>query len=829
VNPLGGLLEHPFAEATATARRWFGARTHLSLEAYRAEYAAGRIGRPHLDQAIERGLLTVGGAGSSPGDSSPLDIVRWDLVRGPVAADAPPDDDALGAALDQILTTWCATYVDEADVPWSMPGREGGFYRAWRGVAAGDRRLGAVIGTSGRTRLAQLPDDPVDALTLALDAAGVTDDRVAVIRSLLLRTPGWASYARWCDDWAPADHQGLRLRMLDLAAVRAAMAYAAAEHLADVETSVTDPATGSKLGERVTAVIDGLGLDPATAPAVTGLLERFPEPGRQAIWLDAHEWSVRDRLLVRLDGSRGGVVPAGAMAAPERPAAQLVFCIDVRSEGMRRHLESLGAYETFGFAGFFGVPVRWRPFGAPAGQARCPVLVTPRHEVAEVAVDRDRSYLVSCAATAGLHDAFYAAKGGIGSPFVLAESVGWVAGPVAAVRTLVPGRAPTDPATPHSADRTRSWWRRLTSPPPTVPMIHETADMHHDAGLSVEECTLFAEAIVTTIGMERFAPLVVLCGHGSATVNNPHASSLDCGACGGAPGGASARIAVAILNDPVVRTALLERGIVIPDDTWFVAGEHDTTADVVTLFDLEAVPVTHHDALTSLQADLAVAGERNAAARARRLPGPASRVRHRGRDWAQVRPEWALAGNAAFIIGPRTMTAAHDLAGRAFLHSYVAERDPDGIALETIMTAPLVVAQWISAQYYFSTVDPEVFGAGDKMLHNPIGGVGVVVGQGGDLAVGLPLQSVMLGDQRAHDPVRLLAVVQAPLERIGRIIERNPSLRQLVDGEWIHVVAREREFDAWSRRTADGSWVPWQPADPDTSAAADLLTPLQLS
>jgi uncharacterized protein YbcC (UPF0753/DUF2309 family) len=209
-------------------------------------------------------------------------------------------------------------------------------------------------------------------------------------------------------------------------------------------------------------------------------------------------------------------------------------------------------------------------------------------------------------------------------------------------------------------------------------------------------------------------------------------------------------------------------------------------------------------------------------------------VRDRGRDWAQVRPEWGLAGNASFVIGPRSMTAGHDLKGRSFLHSYVAERDPDGVALETIMTAPLVVAQWISSQYYFSTVEPEVFGAGDKMLHNPVGGIGVVVGQSGDLAVGLPMQSVMLGEQRAHDPLRLLAVVQAPLDRIEGIILRNNGLRQLVEGEWIHVVARERDDDGWSFRSPSGGWEPWHLADDSTTeqrttlAHTDLSTPLSI-
>ncbi len=505
-----------------------------------------------------------------------------------------------------------------------------------------------------------------------------------------------------------------------------------------------------------------------------------------------------------------------------RADAQLVFCIDVRSEGFRRHLEGLGNYETFGFAGFFGVPVRWRPLGSDTAQARCPVLVSPRHEIAEVAVGDDRAYLSACSATAGLHDAFHAAKGGIASPFALAESAGWFAGPVAALRTFAPGRA-----VPSSTKQ--SWWRRFASAPRTAPVVDEIAGDDLHVGLSLEERTLFAEAIVTTIAMRDFAPLVVLCGHGSRTTNNPHASSLDCGACGGAPGGASARIAAAILNDPDVRAGLVERGIEIPADTWFIAAEHDTTADVVTIFDREVIPAGAHPLVDVLQRDLDAAGERNAHDRARRLPGNPDRVRDRGRDWAQVRPEWGLAGNGAFIIGPRSITAEHDLEGRAFLHSYVAEHDLDGVALETIMTAPLVVAQWISAQYYFSTVDPTVFGAGDKMLHNPVGGVGVIVGQSGDLAVGLPMQSVMFGDQRAHDPLRLLAIVQAPLDRIEQIILRNSGLRQLVEGEWIHVAARESEHDAWSLRTPSGGWEPWHPAEPEPDPAAPLLTPLEIS
>ncbi len=734
--------------------------------------------------------------------------MRWDLLHGP--SPTPVDDPPTAADdLDRLVEIWCAAYVDEAHVPWAMPNREGGFYRAWRGMARSDRRLRSLIGSGARRRIDVLPDDPVDMLHLALSARDVDESRREIaIRTLLLRTPGWAGFARWCDDWAPVDRAGVRLRMLDLVAVRAALDHLVPTGL-DLDPS---PPVATELVEaRAHAAVDALGagsVSDVQRDHVVDLLRWIDERARVATWLSAHEWNLRDRLLGRLE-------PAPTPVRTERPDAQLVFCIDVRSEGFRRHLESLGDYDTYGFAGFFGVPVRWRPIGSDIAEARCPVLVSPRHEVAEVAVTDDADYLASCATAAGVHDAFYAAKGGVASPFALAETAGWFAGPIAAARTLLPARR----------SGSGPWWQRPA--PTSTPMVDEVAAAPSNVGLSLEERTLFAEAIVTTIGMARFAPVIVLSGHGSHTVNNPHASSLDCGACGGAPGGASARIAAAILNDREVRTGLRERGIEIPDDTVVVAAEHDTTADVVTILDEHLIPETHTERVRALRADLEEAGSRNAADRAQRLPGREDRVRDRGHDWAQVRPEWGLAGNAAFIIGPRAITAGHDLRGRAFLHSYDAERDPDGVALETIMTAPLVVAQWISAQYYFSTVDNDVFGAGDKMLHNPVGGIGVVVGESGDLAVGLPLQSVMLGEQRAHDPLRLMAVIQAPLDRIAGIIDRNPGLRDLVDGEWIHVVARPTATDGWMYREPGGGFVPWHGDDPSVGHA-DLASPLDV-
>jgi uncharacterized protein YbcC (UPF0753/DUF2309 family) len=131
--------------------------------------------------------------------------------------------------------------------------------------------------------------------------------------------------------------------------------------------------------------------------------------------------------------------------------------------------------------------------------------------------------------------------------------------------------------------------------------------------------------------------------------------------------------------------------------------------------------------------------------------------------------------------------------------------------LETILTAPLVVAQWINCQYYFSTVAPAVFGAGTKTIHNVIGAVGVIAGHSGDLQLGLPWQSLCDGERLLHEPLRLLAVVEAPLERIDMIVERNPVLQQLFGNDWVALAARDNAEQPWQRWTRAG-WRPWTEA-----------------
>ncbi|MBO4208590.1 putative inorganic carbon transporter subunit DabA, partial [Micromonospora echinofusca] len=199
-----------------------------------------------------------------------------------------------------------------------------------------------------------------------------------------------------------------------------------------------------------------------------------------------------------------------------------------------------------------------------------------------------------------------------------------------------------------------------------------------------------------------------------------------------------------------------------------------------------------------------------------------ARLPARAADWAQVRPEWALAGNAAFIAAPRDLTLGLDLAGRTFLHSYDWTGDPDAAVLETIMTGPLVVAAWINLQYYFSTVYPDRLSAGTKTVHTVLGdGLGVLSGSGGDLRTGLPWQSVSDGGRLVHEPLRLLAVVCAPQHLVDAVLHRNPALRQLVEGGWMALTVLDPRTGGWSEPDPGGGWRTVVAAPLSTDARPD--------
>ncbi len=436
-----------------------------------------------------------------------------------------------------------------------------------------------------------------------------------------------------------------------------------------------------------------------------------------------------------------------AKPAIARKRLQAVFCIDVRSEGYRRALEAQAeGIETIGFAGFFGMALEFQ------NSALCPVLLSPKYKVESQNKQPRSGWLSGMWATL---------RGSASACFPAIETGGLWYGLAIAKRLL--GWSDNTVESP-----------KLEWQIPLESRVQLVADALRNMSVSVPD----------------LAPVVVICGHGSKTENNPYASSLDCGACGGHKGDVNARFAAALMNDPEVRQELNRRGVAIPADTVFVAGLHVTTTNEVVLHDTER--------LTPAQSSELQAWLHNAS----KMLGTDG-VR-RSRDWSEVRPEWGLAGNAAFIAAPRARTRSLDLGGRAFLHDYDATADEDGSVLTLILTAPVVVASWINLQYYGSTVNNALFGSGNKALHNVVGTFGVWEGNAGDLRTGLPMQSLHDGEKWVHEPLRLQVFVEAPKANIDAVLAAHPDVKQLVENEWIHLIAMDG--DAFYNRRPDGAW-----------------------
>lgn len=775
VNPLGAAESEHFGTAALTRDR----------AAFLADYQTGRITDDDLIAAALRlspELLGAGDVVLSERAFSAAELAVAELVHLDQAFTTPRLP-PLAGLVDNIVAKWISAFLDP-DPLWGMPDRNQGLWSAWRAMA----RLDPHLPKATRRRLGNLPAAADQALSEALQHLSVESaGSERVLRREAEHLPGWVAHIKW-----RAEHVG-DIDLTSYFAMRMTLRWALGLGL---ETSETSPpiefASPTERAAKLLKVLSAGPPSPATVAQISRTLAVHPPQLHWLTWQSAFEEHYRRKVVAGITTS-GGAGP--------HPRVQVVMCIDPRSEGLRRHLESSEAIETFGFAGFFGVPIRFASYQARGSIDALPALIAARHFVTEVPHDdraarrRITALRLKDAVAAGLH----ASETSPAAPFALAETLGWFFGAATVVRTFWP--------------RLANYAKRKLEQ--SAPAIDTTVTIAE--AFTLEERVTMVETAIRMMGMNRTAPLVILAGHGSTSTNNLFQSALDCGACGGNPGSANARAAAAMFNDPLVRDALTARGLTISPESFFIAGEHNTVSDQIEILDPHLIPSRHRQAVSEFVKAQTTAADRLVHERAELLPGAAShsiaRLRARADDWAEVYPELGLVGNAAMIIGPREITRSTDLHRRAFLHSYRTELDPTGVALETIMTAPLVVAQWINHQYYFSTVDKDRLGAGTKTIHNAIGTIGVIAGQSGDLKAGLPLQSVAVGRRDLHEPMRLTVIIQAPLERIGAIISRNQVLRHLFDNGWITLTARNDQHSPWKRYGAYGFTLDASPND----------------
>lgn len=486
----------------------------------------------------------------------------------------------------------------------------------------------------------------------------------------------------------------------------------------------------------------------------------------------------------------------------KRPDAQFVFCIDVRSEPYRRAIEAQGNFETLGFAGFFGLPIRVKDYHSGRIKDSCPVLLKPRFNIEEKPLSSHSGCVEEHQNIKRIYDAlktiYQQLKYNFSTPFALAESLGVWCGITMLLKSIT------------SSSHVTSALSKTINPTIATEPCCDIGEHDLKQGISLNEQIAYADIILRLMGLtENFAKIIVLCGHGSSTQNNPYASALDCGACGGNHGGVNAKLLAQILNKQVVRQTLQEKGIHIPLDTVFLGAQHDTTTDSVSIYHTDTNQSAYPEFLDQLMIDLEKAKIKNHIERGQHLNGfnTPQTIERRSIDWSETRPEWGLARNAAFIIAPRYLTENTNLKGRCFLHSYRWEQDSDGSLLETILTAPMVVAQWINTQYLFSTIDNIMYGSGSKITHNVIGKIGVMQGNGSDLMHGLPLQSVMLDDKMPyHCPQRLLTIVYAKRVMVSDIISKQSILKTLFFNDWVHLVVIDPSDNLPYKLSTDGEW-----------------------
>lgn len=786
VNPYWKRIHRPLREVAARMSTLGGIHVFPARDYIKEAWQSGRIQQQDLDYAIKN--LSAARTASVTTQyciqalGMPLDYPKLPLLIDML------DDDPLRhtrlswrQAITHQVSQTCAAYFDNTQAGW-QPNREQGLYAFWRESITHDHGVGVLMGLPNLgKKLSALPATATEAEHWVMQRLNLPEAAWAdYLEAVLLTVNGWAS---WCayHAWQAKFHGKHDPNLRELLAIRLAWGLILLQCKQDavIDQALTKLQTTWQQAEQI-------------------LKQTYERLLPDEIWQMALDSSYQRTLADTL-------LQQKITSSDMQPEVQAAFCIDVRSEPMRRALEQVHPkLETIGFAGFFGLPVAYSPLGTDLNRPQLPGLLAPNMQISDQVCtascnEKQSDVLTKNAIESRLKQFEQSSQWESASlwpnaafSYVEAAGLGYL---VKLKNWIIPSRRAR--VNKDQAGITKKY-RAATRP---------------RLFISTSQRIALAAQVLRGLGLDKnFAPLVLLIGHGSQSENNAHAAALDCGACCGQTGEVNARALASLLNDSAVRGGLQSKGIYIPANTVFVAALHNTTTDEIEGFDLDLLPKDTRAQWAKLESALHAAGDLVRRERATSLEiNPhldyaelLKALRKRANDGAQTRPEWALAGNAAFIIAPRHRTKNLMLGGRTFLHDYDASKDADGSLLELLMTAPMLVTHWINWQYHASTCDPQHMGCGNKVLHNVVGGhIGVFEGNGGDLRIGLSKQSLHDGEKWIHQPVRLTVVIDAPATTIEHIIYKHDVVSQLVEHGWIHLWCYEGDA---LKRYAHGIW-----------------------
>ncbi|EKU45293.1 DUF2309 domain-containing protein [Staphylococcus massiliensis] len=692
----------------------------------------------------------------------------------------------LSKLTDKETIKWSKVFLDKYQSSWSMPGRENEFFKSWKKLAT----YNSFFNKNQKILIDELPDSALDSINYIIGILQIDDsDYVEYFEHHLLALPGWSGMMLWHSK-KNKEYPDLLIEYL---AVRIVNEYILLQskfvEKIEMQKENSIKTVRNWFEYNILGVEKWQELSTSTKKNYIEFSSFFNDIFARKVCLESWEETYIKNLKNEILSSKDNTVN-------KKVKCQLAFCIDVRSEPFRRQIDKYDSFETIGVAGFFGLPIQKHTVMHDYPHSSLPVMSEPKYQIRESI--NENNYFKKKNFTNSVLYTFKLMKSNTFPSLLLPELSGPFLGLFTFFKSMIPKKS--------NKIKQKVKEKFLKLPDTTLTIDRQKSNSELPIGFSDSEKIEYTYQSLKTMGLDKdFAPLIVLCGHGSESQNNPYDASLQCGACGGASSAFNAKTLATLCNLSIVRDGLNKKGINIPKDTVFIAAEHITSLDELKWIYLPNLSEEANESLKTLQKCLPDIRNKTSLERTAELPGinknfDENEATKRATDWSEIRPEWGLAKNASFIIGKRTLTKNANLKARTFLHDYDWKKDKNVDILNNIISGPALVTQWINLQYYASTVIPHIYGSGNKITQSITSGLGVMQGNSSDLLIGLPWQSVMKSDcSMYHSPIRLTIVIQAPTEYIYKLFEVNTKFKQKIENEWLILI----------NITENNEWIKW--------------------